>query len=386
MASNAENRSTMKLSVLIVAYNQERFIRQTVESALMQRTDFDYEIVIGEDCSTDGTRAVLEQLAHEHPGRLRLLLRDRNVGMHANFANALSACVGEYVATLEGDDYWTDPQKLQKQVDFLVAHPECSFSCHAVEWVFDDGSEPPRRFPEGVKAISAIEDLLQGNNFIQTCSLVFRRCLFPSYPDWFFSLALGDWPMCCVLAQYGKIGFVDEVMAIYRIHQGGVWSTTSDVYRFPKVLDMYEELRKHLKPQYFPIITLTLARWYAIFAQRLAIDGDRQRAKTQVARSVGCLLEADAPRNCDVQHVIEGIMSVTADLTNGTKTLFEVSRDLEVTRRELAAVRASHWWRLKEKLVSVPGVGVVANRFARPVVVESDASVARQPDVQGEQT
>src|SRR6266576_553941 len=112
----------MKVSALIVTYNQEKFIEQAIRSALMQQVNFPYEIVIGEDCSTDNTRAVVERLASENPGKIRAILRDKNLGM------------------LEGDDYWTDPLKLQKQADFLDAHPECCLCFHNVV-IFDEHSE-----------------------------------------------------------------------------------------------------------------------------------------------------------------------------------------------------------------------------------------------------
>src|SRR6266576_3052599 len=115
----------MKVSALIVTYNQEKFIEQAVRSALMQQVNFPYEIVIGEDCSTDNTRAIVERLASENPGKIRAILRDKNLGMHGNHRATYNECRGQYIAMLEGDDYWTDPHKLQKQADFLDTHPEC---------------------------------------------------------------------------------------------------------------------------------------------------------------------------------------------------------------------------------------------------------------------
>src|SRR6478736_8585051 len=123
MVYNSSHR--MKASTLIVTYNQEKYIEQAVRSALMQETNFPHEIVIGEDCSTDGTREIVARLAAENPGRIRAILRPRNLGMHENHRATHAACDGKYVAMLEGDDYWVDPLKLQKQANFLDAHPEC---------------------------------------------------------------------------------------------------------------------------------------------------------------------------------------------------------------------------------------------------------------------
>src|SRR6185436_18390622 len=127
-----------KVSVLMIAYNIERFIGQAIDSVLMQRADFDYEIVIGEDCSTDGTRDIVRQYAAEHPSKIRPILRVNNLGMNANFVATLQECRGTYIALLDGDDYWTSPYKLQRQVDFLDNHPEYSISFHNVTIVYED--------------------------------------------------------------------------------------------------------------------------------------------------------------------------------------------------------------------------------------------------------
>ena len=114
----------MKLSVGILTYNQEKYIRQCLDSVLMQKVDFDYEIVVGDDASTDGTQDILRDYAKHYPGKFVLLLGEKNEGISMNYKKVLTACKGEYVALCEGDDYWTDMTKLQKQVDFLENHPD----------------------------------------------------------------------------------------------------------------------------------------------------------------------------------------------------------------------------------------------------------------------
>src|SRR6202022_1084614 len=137
----------MKLSVTMITYNHERFIAQAIESALAQRVEFDYEIVIGEDLSTDNTRAIVLDFARRYPDRILPILRDRNIGAMRNFAQTIAACRGQYLAFLEGDDYWTSPDKLQKQVDFLDAHYECAISCHRVRYLYELGSAECDIFP-----------------------------------------------------------------------------------------------------------------------------------------------------------------------------------------------------------------------------------------------
>src|SRR5687768_16687744 len=113
----------MKVSVAMITYNHEAFVAQAIESVLMQKTDFDFELVIGEDCSTDKTREIVNGYKSKYGERIRVLLPAKNLGINRNLKQTLLACQGRYIALLEGDDYWTSSLKLQKQVNFLDTHP-----------------------------------------------------------------------------------------------------------------------------------------------------------------------------------------------------------------------------------------------------------------------
>ena len=125
-----------KLSVLFITYNHEDYIRQALDSVLMQKCNFDFEIVVGEDCSTDSTRDILREYDAKYPGRFKLLFREKNFGRPTmNVYDTGMHCTGDYIAFLEGDDYWTDENKLQKQVDYLDQHPDymgCTHTCMVV--------------------------------------------------------------------------------------------------------------------------------------------------------------------------------------------------------------------------------------------------------------
>ena len=122
--------SKIKVSVGVITYNQQKTIRQTLDSVLAQKSDFDLEIVIGEDCSTDSTRAICEEYTiHHTPYTIRLLPSQKNLGIMANFARVMQACTGDYVAICAGDDYWCDEYKLQKQLDYFKTHPEVGVVC-----------------------------------------------------------------------------------------------------------------------------------------------------------------------------------------------------------------------------------------------------------------
>lgn len=234
----------------MITYNHERFIAQALESVLMQETDFPVELVIGEDSSSDGTRAIVVEYAQRYPDRIRPLLRERNLGMIPNFVATLQACRGKYVAMLEGDDYWTDPHKLQKQVKFLEAHPECSTCFHNV-WVrYEDSGRPPEAMLSlHQKPVSSLDDVLRGQ-YLPTCSMMFRNGLVDMFPEWFYHLPTGDWPLTVLIVEHGDVGYLNETMAVYRVHTGGTWSPMDLITQCQKSLQAYKIITPYIRSKY----------------------------------------------------------------------------------------------------------------------------------------
>ena len=172
----------MRVTALVVTYNHGPFIAGALESALRQETSFDYEILVSEDRSTDGTREIVLDYQRRHPDRIRLILSERNLRSNAVVARGIRAARGEFIALLDGDDLWTSPHKLQKQVDFLDGHPDCALCFHNAQVVHEDGSRPPWLWtPQGQKAISTLTDLWRGN-FIATASAMLRRARIGDIP------------------------------------------------------------------------------------------------------------------------------------------------------------------------------------------------------------
>jgi glycosyltransferase involved in cell wall biosynthesis len=271
----------MKLSVVIITYNQERFVERAIKSALAQRAEFDYEIVIGDDCSTDRTPEIVRDFHRCYTDRIVPFFREQNLGANRNLEATLAACRGEYVALLEGDDYWTSEEKLQRQVDFLDAHPDCAISCHRVHVADEMGTGQRALFPLCPAGLYTIEDLLAGN-FIMTVSTVFRRSLAGVLPDWFFELKLGDWPLCALIARYGKIHLMDDAMAVYRIHSGGVWSGRTTASRLLETSRMLVSLDRMLEFRYTKNIRQTLAK----FDYELAILSRRENKRVDTVNHV----------------------------------------------------------------------------------------------------
>ncbi|MBW4603172.1 MAG: glycosyltransferase [Calothrix sp. FI2-JRJ7] len=245
----------------MITYNHEQFIVQALESVLMQQVNFDYEIVIGEDCSTDNTRDILIRYQKEYPDKIRLLLPDKNLGMHDNLIQTLKACRGNYIALIEGDDYWTSPYKLQKQVDFLDTHPDYTICFHNALYLCHDGStlEYHKALPQKV---FNLEDLLLFNNLMPTASIIYRQGFIHEFPDWIYKVDFVDRIIQLFASQHGNIGYIDEIMSVYRLHSQGNWSQKSQVEGLLEMVNWCYCLDEYLDSKYQSKIKLLLSECY----------------------------------------------------------------------------------------------------------------------------
>lgn len=224
---DAAANSRPKVSVCMITYKHADYIGQAIESVLAQHTDFAVELVIGDDRSPDAT-AVIAGRYQSTPGvEVRLRSNVVNLGMQANFELTLRECRGDYIALLEGDDYWTDPAKLQRQVDFLDAHRDHAICFHPVR-VWRGGALEADTRTRVVAPTTDIADLALGN-FMHTCSVLFRARLFDGFPASFRQASAGDYFLHMLNARFGRIGKLEQTMAVYRVHDGGAWSGQADI-------------------------------------------------------------------------------------------------------------------------------------------------------------
>lgn len=255
-----------KVSICMIPYNHEKYISQAIDSILSQKTKFDYQIVIGEDCSTDKTREIVTNYKEKYPDKIRLILHENNIGMHHNFANTLGACDGQYIAILESDDYWINPEKLQKQIDFLDENPDFSYCFHDVETIFEEVSEKHKSDELKLdKDILDLEDLLIKGWIAKTASIVLRNHLisFENLPPWFYKVNSTDYTLQILLAEQGKIKFLKGKMAAYRRHPEGRSLSFKDLEFIDKKIDQEYIFRKYLSTKY-------KKKYNKIFRKRLA--------------------------------------------------------------------------------------------------------------------
>lgn len=208
------------VSVFMLTYNQESYITQAIEGVLMQETTFNVQLVIGDDCSTDGTRKIVADYAEKNPGKIKLILHQKNIGLIANYVETYTQCSGKFVAICDGDDYWIDPLKLQKQVDFLSKNED-------YKMVFSNNYN---LFPSGKMILSkknyskdstSFNELIFNNYIPSVTSLFYNEKMPDKMKKWILQFPFGDWPTYLfILRNGGLIKYLDQPTAVYRKNFG----------------------------------------------------------------------------------------------------------------------------------------------------------------------
>lgn len=255
--NNFSNRSNAKppplISVICLTYNHERYLRQTLDGFLGQTLISETEILVHDDASVDGTGEILCEHAKRWPDTFFPLIRKENlrsqgISLYDIYTRSIfPEARGRYLAICEGDDYWTDPRKLEKQIEFMESHSEFTICFHHAgiqrgEIIDYEEHHCNTGFELKIRDEFTLEDLLQGN-FIQNCTVVYRNLHLP-YPDIFGSLLLPDWPLHLFHAQYGKIKYLRDVMAVHRVHDSGIWnslSTAEQAFHAKQTLHCFNE-------------------------------------------------------------------------------------------------------------------------------------------------
>lgn len=200
----------------MLTYNQKEFIGQAIEAVLEQKGNFSYELVIGDDGSTDGTLEICKYYKERYKNKIKLLSSNRNLGLIQNFIRTYKECNGKYVAICDGDDYWIDPYKLQKQVSFLEENPDFSIVFTRFNFLFPNNEITVKDY-SGIKEASNFEDLIK-ENYISSVTALFRnKKTEKDFPNWLGELPYGDWPLYLWTTKDGsKVKFLDDVTAVYR--------------------------------------------------------------------------------------------------------------------------------------------------------------------------
>ncbi|MBX7043045.1 MAG: glycosyltransferase [Ignavibacteria bacterium] len=250
----------MKVTVWMSAYNHAKYISRCLDSVISQKTDFEFDIVLGEDCSADDTRKIVLSYKEKYPGKFKLYLPEKNIGMMRMDMATQPMCTGEYLALLNGDDYWTDENKLQIQADFLDRNTDTVMCFHKATVMNEDtGHEFETVYLEETDVLPP-ESLLLGYNPIMTPTVMMRNIL--PLPDWYCEMPYGDMLTYLLLAAKGKIRYIDKNMSIYRIHESGQWQGDSLYNNLLKDLKFYRHMRGQVNGKYSRFIDRIFAQRY----------------------------------------------------------------------------------------------------------------------------
>ena len=252
-------KNEIMVSVSCITYNHENYIGQALESFVMQKTRFNYELLIHDDASTDKTAEIIRFYQEKYPDLIKPIFQQENLyskGIDVDDLNTERAR-GKYIALCEGDDYWTDPLKLQKQVDYMEAHPECSLCVHAAYIVNVIGKRiKPVRPHIGNKVFSVDEVIEGGGGLFATNSMMYPRSLDLNKPEFYKNAPVTDYPLAIYLALNGNVYYIDEYMAAYRKGVSGSWTTTEQsslekiIIHVKNTEIMLDQLNQYTKHEY----------------------------------------------------------------------------------------------------------------------------------------
>jgi len=212
------------VSIAVLTYNHEHYLREALDSILMQQVDFTYEVVVGDDCSTDQTRVILETYERNHPGIFKVLYRTENIGTTRNAYDVFTHCEGQYIAQLEGDDFWTDPHKLLKQVQFLESHEQYIAVAHSCNVLCEDIAlkESYEAFYDCRDgAVFEFADYIKKPFAGHTCTMLYRNIFCNDQLDYriFYEADhfIGDQTLNLLLVMQGKVFCMAAKMSTYRL-------------------------------------------------------------------------------------------------------------------------------------------------------------------------
>lgn len=260
------------VNVCMVTFNHKRYISRAIESVLSQERNFSLRLHVSDDCSTDGTSEIVQHYGRAFPETVVATINQTNLGPHSNFSKTFESCQGEYVALLEGDDLWCDTTKLMRQVAIMQSRPELAITGHRVRLI-DSNGKAMRVLPRGRHGDRDIRDLYR-ENFLLTCSVMYRRSLCPELPAWLFECPIGDWPLHIYVAQYGGVHILNEVLGEYRVHDSGIWSGLPESVRVSRTIATLRKVLESIDLRDESFLRRSIAIHTAHLAFSKALEGD----------------------------------------------------------------------------------------------------------------
>lgn len=246
------DKMNYKLNILIITYNHEKYIKRAIESVIMQKFFYDYEIIIADDFSKDNTIKIVNQYKNIFGDKIKVFINSQNLGITKNYEQAFAKCNGDFIAVLEGDDYWNNDMKLKLQMEFLINHPECSMVFNKIIAEFPNNLDVPiQEFSTNVPYLLFNTSDIVENNFIQNFSgCMYRASAIRSIKSSLYDLLVYDWMINIVVSQYGLIGYIPKAMSVHPVLESGAWSSKSEIQQLNTVLNCIDQYNSFLKYKY----------------------------------------------------------------------------------------------------------------------------------------
>ena len=292
------SRENIKVAIHCMVYNHEPYLRVCLNGFVMQKTNFKFVAIVHDDASTDNSAGIIREYTEKYPDIIKPIYETENQYVKKNITSimnkAIDATEAKYVAMCEGDDYWIDPYKLQKQVDFLEAHPDY-FECFTNSYVLENGEK--KIAINHVWDTYSIEDIINTNALnmrdrgdlivpcAHTSTILYRRPI-EGLPEWISRCFIGDEPLFISLAQYGKAKFINVITSVYRAGVGVSSNNFSETKDWKNRIAMYDIINEGLKYRYDSIITPIIAKLDFMLFRRLWKLGQKKEAIAYMIKSL----------------------------------------------------------------------------------------------------
>lgn len=272
--------SDIKVSICCITYNHEKYIKQALDSFLAQKTNFAFEILVGEDKGSDSTLDILNKYKEKYPELIKLITSEKNLGANGNIRNVISHAQGDYIAFCEGDDFWVDQYKIQKQYEELIKRPDVKFCFHPAYALHDDGVQI-ERFHKGdeIHLFSVVDVLSTNGQFCPTSSYMFKKDVVIAFPAWFENAPIGD--LFIELYSMKDSGglYIPWTMSVYRLFSENSWSTeirkdfNKNINTQNKIIEYTEKCSIDFEP-YHEYFNIRISRIYCDIATKFLIKQD----------------------------------------------------------------------------------------------------------------
>lgn len=299
MSRNAIDCSVAPMvSVVMIAYNKEKYIEEAIKGVVCQKADFNFELIIMDDCSVDATPNIIEQYRKRYPSIIKSYRNEHNLGLQQNYIEGFRQCKGKYMAICDADDYWFHRRKLQKQVDYMESHPDCAVTFHRVVNYYESSGE--KSLSNGGQPAECSLETLSRSNFITNLSVMYRRALvdLENLPEWIKTDKSPDYAMHMLYASRGGIHFFKRPMGVYRKSEGSAWSLTDEFTRLRMSLFVRLNLMAELQDKPSAVEGLHRSAVNILAAMMRTAPGEQERKLTrQMATEAGLLVDVlNAPK------------------------------------------------------------------------------------------